>query len=125
MPIDISLDIENDIITRTVRGLVSTEELVKSIETVLNHPDFHPGMKSLTDLSQATHHTDSEDIQKIAMLISQNIKKIKGGKAAAVVSKKISFGMMRMLQNYTSGIPFEIEIFYNIEEAKKWLGIQS
>ena len=35
MPIEISIDKENDLILRTVRGLVSTKELLKSIETVL------------------------------------------------------------------------------------------
>jgi hypothetical protein len=119
------IDKEKDIVYRTVIGIVTMEELLESIENILNHPDFHPGMKSLTDLRQAVHHTDSEDIQKIATLFIQNIKKIKGGKAAVVVSQKISFGMMRILQNFTEGIPFDIEIFYELEKAKEWLGTQS
>ena len=123
MPISIAIDEKNDLIIRTIKGLVSTQELIDSIEYTLKLPSFHQGMKSLTDLSEATHHTNSEDIKKIAELLIKHSEKLVGGKAAVVVSRIVSFGMMRMLQSYADDSPLEISIFYSVEEAKHWLGL--
>lgn len=94
MPISIAIDEKNDLIIRTIKGLVSTQELIDSIEYTLKLPSFHQGMKSLTDLSEATHHTNSEDIKKIAGLLIKHSERLVGGKAAVVVSRIVSFGMM-------------------------------
>lgn len=66
MPIDISIDREKDMVYRVIRGLVTTDEIVQSIEHTLNHADFHPGIKSLTDLREVIHQANIQDIKKIA-----------------------------------------------------------
>ncbi|MBW1813454.1 MAG: hypothetical protein JRJ39_07210 [Deltaproteobacteria bacterium] len=123
MPVDVSIDKKSDLVLRVVQGLVSTDELLKSLEDVLNHPDYHPGMKSLTDLREATPFTNTGDVEQIANLLQKRKDRFKEGKAAVVVSKEVSYGMIRMLQAYAADSPFEIEVFYDIEEAKKWLGV--
>ena len=78
----------------------------------------------LTDLREAAHHTGPEDIRRIAGLLSRSLERIAEGRAAVVVSQAVSFGMMRMLQAYVDGIPFEIRIFYDLAEARRWLGLE-
>ena len=33
-------------------------------------------------------------------------------------------GMARMLQGYAAKAPLEIRVFYEMEEARKWLGLE-
>ncbi|MEJ2663496.1 MAG: hypothetical protein P8107_05530 [Spirochaetia bacterium] len=121
MPVEFSVNTEKNLVHIKVTGLANTEELLNCFTEVMSHPDFHSGMKTFTDLRQAAHFVKPEDVRKIAGLLTRNIKRIKGGKAAAVVSKEVSFGMARMLQMYTERVPFKIEVFYEADRALQWL----
>ena len=123
MPVDISIDKENGLVTRVIRGRVTTDEVLKSLKQVLDHPDYHQGIKSLTDLREVTPQAETVEIKKIAQLIKDQGERLKGGKAAVLVSTQITYGMMRMLQAYCDESPLEIRVFYSLDKAEAWLGI--
>jgi len=121
MPIDISIDKERGLFIRTVRGAITTEEVIRSVEQVLAHPDFRPGMKSLSDLRDVIPYTSTTDVKAIAKLILSHSEQVSGVRAAVVVTQAISYGMMRMLQAYCDRSPAEIAVFYDLDEAMDWL----
>ena len=123
MPVRVSIDVENDLVHRELHGRVSAEELLESIEAVVNDPDFHPGMKSLNDLRGVIHTTDKEYVMKIAEAMMGHADKLASAKVAVVVSADVVFGMMRMLQSYISDSPLDVKVFKDLEEAKDWLAL--
>lgn len=115
------MDARNSLVTIKVTGLVGAEELLTSIGRVIEHPDFHPGMKSLTDMREALHTATTDEVRSVAQLLITNMSRIQGVKEAVVVGQAVTYGMLRMLQAQMEGFPFEIGIFYDIEEATRWL----
>lgn len=112
---------KSDLLTLTVTGAVSTEEMLRSIKRVFAHPSFHLGMKVLTDMREALHAADGEEVRRVARLLVANMDKMAGVKNAVVVGQEATYGIMRMLQLQTDGFPFETALFYDFDEAKQWL----
>ena len=123
MAIDVVIDKEGHLVCRTVRGAVSVDEIIANIEATLQRPDYRPGMKDLTDLREYAHGASREDIARLAQCIVGHNEAVTGMRAALVVSTPVSYGMARMLQTHLDDLPSEIAVFYDIEEAKRWLGI--
>ena len=119
----VTIDKENNLATRVVRGEVSAEELSASISEVLEHPDFHPGMKSLTDMRDASPSSKPSDIMAIADVIKEKGAAFQGAKAAVVVSEQVAFSMARALKGYAGKTAFQIRVFYDMDEARRWLAI--
>ena len=123
MPVEVSIDVENNLVHRKLQGRVSAEELLESIDAVVNDPDFDPGMKSLNDLRGVIHTTDKEYVMKIAEAMMGHADKLASGKIAVVASADVVFGMMRMLESYISDSSLEVMVFKDLDEAKHWLAL--
>src|SRR3954471_19824433 len=116
-----SLAADGDLTIVTLVGEVNAEEVASQIISFLTGEptqlvlwDFREG--SLASLS-------SKDIQMIIQRGAQFADKRKGGRTAIVCSKKVNYGLGRMFQTLASlqHIPFEINVFWDIEEAREWL----
>ena len=121
MPVRVSIDVEKNLVHRELHGRVSAEELLESIDAVVNDPDFRPGMKSLNDLRGVIHTADTEYVMKIAQALMGYADRLASAKVAIVVSADVVFGMMRMLQSYISDSPLDVMVFKDLDEAKEWL----
>lgn len=121
--VEVTIDKEKNLVTRIVRGTVSAEEVLASISEVLDHPDFDAGMKSLTDMRDATPQSKPSDVMAIAEVIKQKGARLDGAKAAVVVSAQVPFSMARTLQGYAGKSPFLIRVFYDMDEARRWLDL--
>jgi hypothetical protein len=124
MPISFYIDRERDVLYRTIEGPTTIEEVVQSVVEVLDHPGFHPGIKSLTDVRRLDRHMGAEEMKRLAKLISHYRDRIAGGRAAVVVPSEVSYGSLRVLKAYAGDSPLDIAIFYDLEEARSWLGIE-
>jgi len=125
MPIEFVVDRDNSLLVTTYRGVVATEEYVGQVRSVLDRLDEYPGMDFLTDVSDIVHQATGGDIRTISAAIQEYAERIEGRKMAIVVSKTVVYGLMRMLQALMDGLPAHIEIFYEMDEAKRWLGVKS
>jgi hypothetical protein len=123
MPVTQRIDKEAGVVYRTATGHLEMEELVTVVLGAIDHPDYRPGMKSLTDLRGIDHEVTREDIQRLAELLRGRQTEISGGRGAIVVSSDVSFGMARMLEGLTTQVPYELNVFRDIAEACAWLGI--
>jgi hypothetical protein len=119
----VTIDKDNNLATRVVRGEVTAEDLRASISEVLDHPDFHVGMKSLTDMRDASPSSKPSDIMAIADVIKDKGAAFQGAKAAVVVSERVAFAMARALKGYAGRSAFEIRVFYDMTEARRWLDL--
>jgi len=121
VPVETFVDTNSDLLTLTVTGAVSAEEMLKSIRRIFTDPSFHPGMKVLTDMREALHAADGEEVRRVAQLLIANMDKMAGVKNAVVVRQEATYGIMRTLQLQTDGFPFETALFYDLDEAQQWL----
>lgn len=122
MPIDVEVNKGDKLVCRTVTGMSSIDEMIASIQATLQHPDYRPGMRDLTDLREHVHKATRQDIERLAQWIIGHAEEVPSTKAAVVVSNMVSYGMTRMLQMHLDELPSEIAVFYDIDEAKRWLG---
>ena len=123
MAIDTTVDKRRRLVIRVAHGEINAEQVLASIQETLNHPDYGPGFKSLTDLRGIKASGNVDDVKAVGRMIVEQGPKLTGGRAAVVVSDMLSYGMMRMLQGYTGKSPLEIRVFYDIDEAKDWLDV--
>jgi hypothetical protein len=125
MPITYTIDKQRRFIRRLISGAATSDEILASLTEFLKHPDYQPGMKSLTDLRAMRHYASPEDVRQIANFILGRDEEVRGGKAAIVVDKDVGFGMARMLEMLTESSPLSIGVFKNLKEAYEWLGIEA
>jgi hypothetical protein len=123
MAIDVTIDTESHLVSRTVTGAYNLDEMIVSIEATFQHPDHRPGMKELTDLRECVHGATKEDVASLVECVLAHREAATGTRAAVVVSTAVTYGMSRMAQIRLDGFPSEIAVFYDMEEAKRWLGI--
>jgi hypothetical protein len=121
--VEVTIDKENNLVTRVVRGNVTAEDLHASISEVLEHPDFHAGMQSLTDMRDAAPSSKPSEIMAIAEVIKEKGSAFKGAKAAVVVSERVAFAMARALKGYAGKSTLQIRVFYDMDEARRWLAL--
>ena len=125
MPITYTIDKQRRSIHRVISGTVTSDEILASLTEILKHPDYQPGMKSLTDLRAIQHYASPQDVRQIANFILGRGDEVRGGKAAIVVAQDVSFGMARMLELLTESSPLSIGVFRDLKEAYEWLGIEA
>lgn len=123
MPVDIVIDEKNGLVVRKLTGEVSVDEIIASFAATICRPDYQPGMNTLVDLTAYTHQNDTADMRKIADFFLAHRDRVKGARAAVVVSQTVSFGMVRMLQTFLDRTQMLLEVFYDLGEARAWLGL--
>jgi hypothetical protein len=122
MPIDFHIDKTHQMVRISLEGVVNVNTFLETLESVLSHPDFYPRMSTLIDLTQATHGATVDDITKIAEYVIANRERLEGGKVAIVVSRTVTYGLMRMFQAHVDTLRVGLNVFYDMDKARRWLG---
>ena len=116
-----SLEAENDLTLVTVVGKVDAKQVLSQIISFLTGEptkfvlwDFRQG--SLAGFSSA-------DLRMIVERGAPFAASRKGGRTAIVCATDVDYGLSRMFQAFANiqHIPFEIQVFRNTHEARKWL----
>jgi hypothetical protein len=123
MPIKIGLDESRDLLSATLTGLAGVEEITMAFAEAFRDPTYRPGMNALVDMTAYEHQNTSEGARAIADFLVNSPNTSAGGKVGIVVSKVVSYGMIRMLQAFLERTPLEVSVFYELDEAKGWLGL--
>ena len=117
------IDTEQDLVVRVLTGEIEIDEIIASLDNMTEHPGYHAGMKSLNDLREFVPTSSASNVRLMAdYLLSNPLEQ--GVRAAVVVSRSVDYGMTRMLQALADSPAFSIGAFYDIDEAKEWLGVR-
>ena len=125
MPITYTIDKQKRFIKRTMSDTVTLDEILANIDEVMNHPDYQPGMRSLTDVRPLLRHVSPQDVRQLAHFLIGRGERIRGGRAAVVVTQEVGFGMARMLELLTQNAPLSVGVFKDPNEAYEWLGLEN
>jgi hypothetical protein len=123
MPVSIRVDTEEDVVYTTVTGLYTADDVLKAIDELFEHPDFRPGLNGITDLRGAETFPPYTDVIRIAQYLVRNRDRIGRSRTAVLVSSDVSFGTTRMFQTYSDDSSIETHIFHELDEARRWLGL--
>jgi hypothetical protein len=124
MPVTFHIDKKTGLLLRKVEGEVGPTEMIASLEASMRHPDFRPGMDSLTDMREFAQKSDSADIRQFAGFLLDQIDLVAGTRAAVVVSRTVDYGFTRMLQALVDVPGISVAVFYDIDEAEQWLRLE-
>jgi len=124
MTVDFYIEKGDDLLVRTLKGEVTPDEIIDSMEASMKHPDYRPGMASLIDLRELVSDSSSADIREFGEFLIAHADAVEGMRAAVVVSRAVDYGMTRMLQAIAESPQFNIALFYDIDEARQWLGVE-
>ena len=123
MPWTYVIDRHRRLIVSTGSGRLTFDEASTHNEHMESDPDFDPDFKQLIDLTRVTaFEVSTVEAKKLASRASFSAK----SRRALVASSPEVFGMGRLMEIYheMAGGRAETGIFYDRDEALKWLGIE-
>lgn len=120
MSIAAEIDKATDLLSLTLHGLVKMGQFLQELDGTLSDPAYHPGMRVLIDLQDAAHGASSGDIADLSDYIIASQAKLAGTRVAIVVTKTVTYGLMRMFQMHVDEM-LAVSLFYDMHEAKRWL----
>jgi len=122
MPVKTVIDKKTGVMIRTVTGKITFEEIKSSYEASVTHPNFQKDMNVIWDVRDAdASKFDNQDVIRIARYFETQLKDHADYKVAVIVSRDLEFGLSRTYQVAAADLPAKIEIFINLEDAKKWV----
>src|SRR5262249_43958168 len=101
-------------------GVVTDEELLGHNRELKTDPDFDPTFNQLLDFTEAVDmKIRTETIRRITRSRISNFS----SRREIVVDTTLQYGLSRMFQNLRLPEDENIRVFFDIVEARKWLGL--
>jgi hypothetical protein len=119
--LEYSIDRAAGIVTITGGEAASPAEAEALFQAILADPNVKPGDGILRDRRHLP--APGADVVRRSVDFLAKLPRIPTTRFAIVVAQgdKSSYGMMRMLQILASGVSVEAAIFFDLEEARRWL----
>ena len=99
---------------RAVPDVLAAWDRIQGDEAVL------PDSGLLIDNGESDFDVPGGDVTRLAEAVAQRLPKVSA--MAIVVSKSVHYGMARQFQAFAEGGRAAIQVFRDIEAARKWLG---
>jgi hypothetical protein len=120
VPLSYAIDHEYGVIVVTASGMVTAAEAADLQQRVSKDPEYDPRRPALIDLTGAIK---LEWTTEQARALAAGTVTDRSTRRAMVVGSEHDFGVARMFQTYTAvgGHGANVHVFYDYEEAMKWL----
>lgn len=120
MPASYRIDPKAGVVFTTLTGHVTGEDFLDHQRRLRGDPDFRSTMRQCIDARGITGGTvtgaDMRTLAKANMYADRS-------RRAIIVSGRVVYGYARMFQLLRSRGPEEIQIFREVEDAHRWLGL--
>jgi hypothetical protein len=120
VPADHHIDLALGLVRTREWGEVSDEDLRSLYDRIRADPAFKPSYRQLCDLRDVTRITSSVETLRF---LAQLELFAPGAKRAIVVGREVDFGLARLFQTYSEAEGGTVEVFRNMTEAERWLGL--
>jgi hypothetical protein len=109
-----------------ITGNISVTELVAEYDTIFNHPEFHPNMHAIWDLSGLNlTRIPLGDIRQLPGELRKYMEQ-RGDeyKASLVVGSGIDYQLLRLYVNILKliGTNSKIRLHRSLDDAYQWIG---
>jgi hypothetical protein len=102
-------------------GSADFSEWAAVMQSLLSDPEYRPGFGFLTDRRSQIEIPSTAFVRSVIDFLHRNGEAIGVKRWATVVGSPAGYGMGRMAQQLGHELPFEIEIFSDVETARSWL----
>ena len=122
MPITSQIDSSLGVVFSTFQGVVTSEDILAQVESFKNDPTFQPSFNHLID----TRGTTQFDVSFAGMRgVSSHSAFNDKSRRAVVVAGIEMHGAARIYQilREEQGKPDQVKVFHDMEEARRWLGL--
>lgn len=126
MSVEYTYDEEKNVLYTRLFGVVTDNDLRDQGEAVAADPRIKPGVRELVDLSGIEEiQGSSSSLERNIQIDTANSEKLAGMRSAIVAGTDLLYGFARMYQTIAElrDSPLTVEVFRNIEDARKWLGL--
>lgn len=123
MALTFSIDPVQRLVMLEQTGNFFFTDFEQAYEGMLRHQHFRKNMNSICDLRKAISTSlFKEDLVRTVKKIKKGVKwRGKDYKVAFIVQPELDFDIKKMYEIYGHDVPFEMEVFRTIEEAREWL----
>lgn len=122
MPVTVEIDREKRLLCFVVAGVPDTDEMLRVTAAALDELEGETGYDVLSDSRSVDTPLTPAQAKALIAVLDRDRSPLKGRKAAMVVGRAASYGMMRMLGALATGIGIEVGAFWNPEDATRFLG---
>ena len=121
MPVTYSISEAERLVRFHYHGAAPTfAEWRAATEAAMADPEYRPGFDFLAD-RRGVAAQSVEFVRNVVEFDRARQQEFVGSRLALVVDTAASYGMSRMLQALTDGLPFRVAIFHDLEAAEAWL----
>ena len=120
MPADYRIDKSLGLVFTKGEGVLTTQEVLTHSLRLREDPDFDPNYNQLIEIRASQFAISIDDVAKIA---TQEDIFSEQSRRAFVAETNLNFGMTRMLLAHSESSAAQIEVFRDISEARRWLGL--
>ncbi len=120
MPVSYRIDKSKKIVFADATNELTSEDIRTYRRSVLDDPDFDPHFDHLFNFNGVTEVRMIGD--EVRTLAEDTIFH-KHARKAHVVPNEVMFGISRMFSLYLSSEPDELQVFRDVDEARRWLGL--
>lgn len=121
MPIELRYYPEDEYLVATLKSPVTTAEFRESMETILNSEQYPPDVRTIWNGQKLDFHQITRGFQERIVEIRCEYPERGKAQLAFVVADDLGFGMARMYEILSEGLPQESRVFRSLEEGQKWL----
>jgi hypothetical protein len=121
MPATYVIDEARRLVLSEASGVLTAAEMFDHQQCLCADPAFQPDFQQLFDFTKVIEtKTSIEDVRRLAAESPFRA----GARRAFVVARPVCYGLARMFQMLTEKHKTETEIFGDMEEARRWLGLE-
>jgi hypothetical protein len=127
MPIRYRIDRELGVVFSEAVGQIGYPDVEAYCLSVVNDPDYRPGLNELCDLSgaDAVSDIDSSDLRKLRDLNLSLSDRVGHSRLAYVLPTDVGFGMGRIFMAFSETSKIEHRVFRTLRDARAWLGLST
>ncbi len=117
-----AIEYKKDGVRLSFYGKITSNEIMDANTELINHPEFESFNYQLWIFDPVEDFVlRTNDLQRMAEQDKKASEKNSNIKVAIFSSSQLVFGLGRMYEAIYGEGPWEIMIFYNLDEAEKWI----
>lgn len=121
MPIHFHYDKEKQALYGTFEGTLTVDEILETLKQITTSDEYPPEVPALWDLRKLDFSAIESEFRNNLISMRSQFPERGSAKIACVANSDLAYGMTRMYQTYSSGMPQAMMVFRDFDEAEAWL----
>ena len=122
MAISFTLDAEKRRVRFTVAGTFTLHDIIDSVRSVLDLPEFGPHFQVMSDHRGVERPATVQDVEDMVAFMRDARERFQGMRWAIVTHRPASYAIMGLLRTLADlRLQMEVRVFTRVGEATAWL----